>query len=50
MTDKVPDIKPIKQKEYLFKQSKYKQLWNKPTLEASIRDVNKQFNINVKLI
>ena len=25
-------------------------LWSKPTLEASIRDVNKRFNINVKLI
>ena len=25
-------------------------LWNKPTLEDSIRDVNKIFNINVKLI
>jgi hypothetical protein len=25
-------------------------LWNKPTLETSIRDVNKRFNINVKLI
>lgn len=25
-------------------------LWGKPSLEASIRDVNKRFNINVKLI
>ena len=25
-------------------------LWGKPTLQASIRDVNKRFNINVKLI
>ena len=25
-------------------------LWNKPSLTASIRDVNKRFNINVKLI
>lgn len=25
-------------------------LWNKPTLEESIRDINKRFNINVKLI
>lgn len=25
-------------------------LWGQPTLEASIRDVNKRFNINVKLI
>ena len=25
-------------------------LWGKPTLEASIRDVNKRFNINIKLI
>jgi hypothetical protein len=25
-------------------------LWNLPTLEQSIRDVNKRFNINVKLI
>ena len=25
-------------------------LWNKPTLQASIRDVNKRFNINIKLI
>ena len=25
-------------------------LWNLPTLTASIRDVNKRFNINVKLI
>ena len=25
-------------------------LWGKPTLQASIRDVKKRFNINVKLI
>ena len=25
-------------------------LWNKETLQASIRDVNKRFNINIKLI
>ena len=25
-------------------------IWNLPTLEASIRDVNKRFNINIKLI
>ena len=25
-------------------------LWGKPTLQASISDVNKRFNINVKLI
>ena len=25
-------------------------LWNLPTLQASIRDVNKRFNINIKLI
>ena len=25
-------------------------LWGKPTLQASIRDVNERFNINVKLI
>jgi len=30
MTDKAPDIKPIKQKEYLFKQSKYKQCGSLP--------------------
>ena len=25
-------------------------LWSKPSLDASIRDVNKRFNTNVKLI
>ena len=25
-------------------------LWGKPTLQASVSDVNKRFNINVKLI
>ena len=30
MSDKAPVIKPIKQKEYIFKQSKYKQCGSLP--------------------